>query len=61
MQRGQFCKISKPCRNKFVRRGCACGKLAQARRDSELAVTTVRSRRLKSVADAVGKVRRGRF
>ena len=60
MRRGRFSKILKPRRNKFVRRERACGKLAQARRDSELAVT-VRSRRPKSVADAVGKVRLGRF
>ena len=30
MRRGRFCKISKPRRNGFVRRGRACGKLAQA-------------------------------
>ena len=56
MQRRRFCEILKPRRNGFERCKRTCGKLAWARRDSELAVT-VRSRRLKSVADAAGKVR----
>ena len=35
MRRGRFCEILKPRRNGFVRCGCACGKLAQAQRESE--------------------------
>ena len=48
MRRRRFCEILKPRRNGFVRCGRACDKLAQARRDSELAVT-VRSRQLKAL------------